>query len=60
MLFLSFDPGPGQLISCQYLCVNLIQCVFFSFSNLINGINDQIEDVPLELFENVIGVKVVN
>ena len=59
MLFLSFDTGPGQLISCQYLCVNLIQFVF-SFSNLINGINDQIEDVPLELFENVIGVKVVN
>ena len=59
MLFLSFDTGPGQLISCQYLCVNLFQFVF-SFSNLINGINDQIEDVPLELFENVIGVKVVN
>ena len=59
MLFLSFDTGPGQLISCQYLCVNLIHFVF-SFSNLINGINDQIEDVPLELFENVIGVKVVN
>ena len=60
MLFLSFDTGPGQLIFCQYLCVNLIQFVFFSFSNLINGINDQIEDVPLELYENVIGVKVVN
>ena len=28
------------------------------FLTLINGINDQIEDVPLELFENVIGVEV--
>ena len=39
-----------------------IYFVFFSFSNFIHGINDKeikISDVPYELFENVISVKVV-